>query len=73
MKYVLLLIFLGVVAGCGEDEPRDQTLTPTHGEQREKSVFWQFVQPRIQLDPIEEKEVPVILYPGPEEREQQNR
>ena len=70
MRYVPLLIVLGLFAGCGIDEPQDQTLTPEHREQREKNIFWQFVQPRIQLDPIEEKEVPIILYPGPEERKQ---
>jgi hypothetical protein len=70
MRYVPLLIVLGLLAGCGIDRGQDQSLTPAQLEEREKSVFWQFVQPRIQLDPIEEKEVPAIVSPGPEEREQ---
>lgn len=57
---IALALFLG---GCGKSEDSG----PTNGEstrgKREEGIFWQYVRPRIQLDPIEEKEVPVVFMP----------
>lgn len=50
-------IFL--LTGCGGRE-NGSSLS---GEERKKSIFWQIRKPKMQLDPIEEKDMPSVYYP----------
>jgi hypothetical protein len=70
MKYALIFFGLAFLAGCGKPAGDQTTLTPAQREEREKNVFWQYTEPSIQLDPIAEKDAPLIVYPGPTEEEQ---
>ena len=64
MKLAAILFMLGslVLAGCGHSGV--EAGKPTAKEEaREKSVFWQIQEPRVQLDPIAEEEVPSVIGP----------
>ncbi|MBD3296225.1 MAG: hypothetical protein GF392_02515 [Candidatus Omnitrophica bacterium] len=63
---VLIAGQIFLLSGCG-GENNDTGVT---GQEREKSVFWQTLKPRMQLDPIEEKHMPSVYYPV-EGREQE--
>ena len=59
----MLLIMVFLFAGCGASGKDTGKTTPEQEEAREKSVFWQMQEPRVQLDPIEEEEVPPVMAP----------
>ena len=58
---ILMMVFF--LAGCGVSGEKVEKMTPEQEEAREKSVFWQMQEPRIQLDPVEEEEVPAVMSP----------
>jgi hypothetical protein len=63
MKILLVLFIAMMAAGCGNANTGSEG-DPTEAQQAlRRGVFWQFVQPRIQLDPIEEEEFPVVITP----------
>ena len=48
------------LAGCGNS---GTDRGPETDEQRKKSVFWQMEQPKIQMDPVSEEEIPSVFSP----------
>ena len=61
VTFILIMVFS--LAGCGASGKDAGEMTPEQEEAREKSVFWQMQEPRIQLDPIEEEEIPPVMSP----------
>ena len=61
MRLLLIIVLLIMTAGCKGDA--EEKVSPEE-EARRRDVFWQFDQPRVQLDPIEEEEVPAVFYPA---------
>ena len=63
MRILLVLFITMMAAGCGNANTGREG-DPTELEQeRRHGVFWQFTQPRMQLDPIEEEEFPNVITP----------
>ena len=61
MRLLLVIILLILAAGC--KGATGEKVSPEE-EARRRDVFWQFEEPRVQLDPIKEEEVPSVLYPA---------
>jgi len=70
MRSVAVFLVIIFLAGCGPSGESGEKLTPEQEEAREKSVFWQFEEPCVQLDPIEEEEIPQVIRPTIKEEEQ---
>ncbi|MDD5633845.1 MAG: hypothetical protein PHW46_01045 [Candidatus Omnitrophica bacterium] len=56
---IILVVALVSLLGCRNDVtgPKDP------GSNKSKGIFWQFVKPQIELDPIEEEETPSVISP----------
>ena len=63
MSKVLILVILIFFTGCGKSVTEEPDRITAKEKARRCSVFWQFEEPRIQLDPIEQEEVPVVIRP----------
>jgi len=63
MKILLVLFVAMMVAGCGNANTGSEGDPTELQQERRRGVFWQFMQPRIQLDPIEEEEIPGVIFP----------
>jgi len=63
MKFLIISFIMIILAGCApSDEGEKKTPTKLETERR-RSVFWQYEEPRMQLDPIAEEEIPAVLHP----------
>jgi len=63
MRVLAFLIIAVLLGGCGSPGGEKEQLTPEEEQAREKSVFWQLQEPRVQLDPVEEEEIPAVMGP----------
>jgi len=61
MRLLLIIAVLLLAQGC--QKAPGQKISPAEEAQR-RDVFWQFQEPRIQLDPIEEEETPSAFSPA---------
>jgi hypothetical protein len=62
---IIIIIFISIFClfGCGSNGQEKQKLSSAEKEQRQREVFWQFTEPKIQLDPIQEQEFPTVIEP----------
>lgn len=61
---IMLVIVLSVIllSGCKVSTDTEKTEVTSKEEARRKSIFWQMKEPRVQLDPVEEQEYPMIYH-----------
>lgn len=69
MKNIMILFLTILVfflsSGCEISRPDEDNMSEEH---RKKSIFWQFRQPKLQLDPIQQKEMPDVYVPVKEQK-----
>ncbi|MFH1664581.1 MAG: hypothetical protein ABIA77_00320 [Candidatus Omnitrophota bacterium] len=65
-RTAVLIVTAFFMAGCGNAGPREGKVLSDQEEGRRSGFFWQLTKPRIQLNPIEEEEMPSVFFPGKE-------
>ena len=68
MRIFVILLTALFISGCENPNMLNQKKPIKEEEKRRHGIFWRLERPKIQLDPLEEEEIPSVIWPDQQER-----
>lgn len=68
MRIFVILFIALFISGCENPDMLSQEKPSKEEEKKRHGIFWQLESPKIQLDPVEAEEIPLVVWPDQQER-----